>query len=387
MMKKITLLFLLIPFLLLAQNSTQEIQDTLDQNATLIDQFAQLAPMGINPYLTVFLTSLTAKIGFHNDFVATNPFFNNWFITILFGVLFLFTASVGTVFKTNKATAPIALVDNYLSNHAALLINGFIMLAPTIFSSDSLHEEVVYQAGFLSVSLKTILVLITSMYFLVIVMSVRFFLDILIFFSPFPLIDSALEISKIIVSLIFVFISIISPMLSVIISVLMFIVALIFYRRSVRLIQKTKYLIIYPILNLFRSKEKILTNGESFSILIYTANPTEKIKKGRIVRLEKENEKFYIVKNRFLRSNIKEEIDFSDFTIDQKSLSIKIMSKDENIAIILNRSYHKYIEEIAETLGITIETKANEKIPLNTKLMHRLKNMFQKNDITELKAM
>ncbi|TPN86913.1 hypothetical protein [Aquimarina algicola] len=386
-MKKITLLFLLIPFFLLAQNSTQEIQDTLDQNATLIDQFAQLAPMCINPYLTVFLTSLSAKIGFHNDFVATNPFFNNWFITILFGVLFLFTASVGTVFKTNKATAPIALVDNYLSNHAALLINGFIMLAPTIFSSDSLHEEVVYQAGFLSVSFKTILVLITSMYFLVIVMSVRFFLDILIFFSPFPLIDSALEISKIIVSLIFVFISIISPMLSVIISVLMFIVALIFYRRSVRLIQKTKYLIIYPILNLFRSKEKILTNGESFSILIYTANPTEKIKKGRIVRLEKENEKFYIVKNRFLRSNIKEEIDFSDFTIDQKSLSIKIMSKDENITIILNRSYHKYIEEIAETLGITIETKANEKIPLNTKLMHRLKNMFQKNDITELKAM
>ncbi|MBO0589980.1 hypothetical protein I2486_01045 [Cellulophaga sp. E16_2] len=90
--------------------------------------------MAINPYITTFLTSLCSKLGFHNDIVPINPFLNNWFVLILFGVLFLSTALVGTVFKTNKATASIGLADNYLSNHAALISNGFVMLAPIFFS-------------------------------------------------------------------------------------------------------------------------------------------------------------------------------------------------------------------------------------------------------------
>ena len=59
----------------------------------------------------------------------------------------------------------------------------------------------------------------------------------------------------------------------------MFIMAIIFYKRSMRLINKTKYLIIYPILNLFRSKEQILTNGKTFSILVYVSKKSTKIKK------------------------------------------------------------------------------------------------------------
>ena len=251
MREKIFLLILLLPFLLFAQTENTEIQQVLTQNVSLIDQFSQLAPMAINPYITVFLTSLCAKLGFHNDFVATNPFFNNWFILILFGTLFLFTALVGTVFKTNKATAPIGLADNYLSNHAALIINGVVMLASSFFADTP--NEVVYQAGFISISLKTLLVLATSMYFLVIVMSVRFFIDTLIFLSPIPFIDSILEIIKIIVSIIFVVISIVSPITSVIVSIIMFITALIFYRKSIRFVSRIKYLFIYPILNVFRN--------------------------------------------------------------------------------------------------------------------------------------
>ncbi|WFO16124.1 hypothetical protein M601_021105 [Cellulophaga baltica 4] len=256
-MKKLVLLLLIvlsIPFVLFSQTDASQIQQTLTQNFSLVDQFSQLAPMAINPYITIFLTSLCSKIGFHNDFVATNPFFNNWFVLILFGALFLFTALVGTVFKTNKATAPIGLADNYLSNHAALIINGFVMLAPTFLSDNPAHDEIVYQASFFSISLKTILVLAVSMYFLVIVMTFRFFIDILIFLSPIPLIDTILEVSKIVLSIVFVLISIISPITSVIFSGIMFIVALFFYRKSIRLVTRIKYLLVYPILNVFRKK-------------------------------------------------------------------------------------------------------------------------------------
>jgi hypothetical protein len=384
MREKIFLLILLLPFLLFAQTENTEIQQVLTQNVSLIDQFSQLAPMAINPYITVFLTSLCAKLGFHNDFVATNPFFNNWFILILFGTLFLFTALVGTVFKTNKATAPIGLADNYLSNHAALIINGVVMLAPSFFADTP--NEVVYQAGFISISLKTLLVLATSMYFLVIVMSVRFFIDTLIFLSPIPFIDSILEIIKIIVSIIFVVISIVSPITSVIVSIIMFITALIFYRKSIRFVSRIKYLFIYPILNVFRKKETILTNGKSLSILVYLKKGTKKFKKGSNARIEKQDDKIILSQRRFIFGSKEEEIVLKGSILSQTHLDTKIINEERKLSLILNRSYHSFIYEIAKELNIDIKERDTLKLELNKGALSKVKNMFDKSDIAELKS-
>ncbi len=370
----------------MAQETGSDVQSALDQNRSLVEQFAQLAPMGINPYVTVFLTSLCSKIGFHNDFVATNPFFNNWFIVILFGILFLFTALVGTIFKTNKATAPIGLADDYLSNHAALIINGFVMLAPTILSDAPILGEIVYQAGIISVSFQTVLILIVSTYFLIIVMTVRFFTDILIFLSPIPLIDSILEIIKIVVTAAFVFISIISPVTSVVISGLMFLTALLFYRRSRRLVTKTKYLIIYPIFNFFRKKNTTLENGQSLSILVYINNKTQKMKAGTTARLRKRSGKFYLFKKRLLRSNIEEKISLESYFLSQTHLNTYLTNESESLSFILNRSYHEHIDELAEILDIEIRKRAEFETSFNKGVLYRIKNMFNKIDMAELKT-
>ena len=387
-MKKALLILLLLPLFLIAQDDNLEIQGAITQNSDLIEQFAQLAPMGINPYATVFITSLCAKLGFHNSFVATNPFFNNWFVLILFGLLFSFTSIVGTLFKTNKATAPLAIADNYLSNKAALIINGFVMLAPTFLSNNPVGNEIVYQAGFLSIDFKTVMILIASMYFLIVVMSVRFFIDILIFLSPIPLIDSFLEVFKIIITIGFVIISIFSPMLSVIIAGLMFLVSIFFFKRSVRLVNKTKYLIAYPILNIFRNKDSVLTNGESFSILVFTADKTSKIKKGQIVRLEIQDDKFWLIKRRFLLSNIKEEITFKGCQLSQNQLNINLITETGEVFLIINRSYHRYIDDLSKTMNVEINKRSKSlNINLNNTFMSKLKNMFNKKDIAELKSL
>ncbi|MBA6314628.1 hypothetical protein [Cellulophaga baltica] len=386
-MKKLVPLLLIvlsIPFVLFSQTDASQIQQTLTQNFSLVDQFSQLAPMAINPYITIFLTSLCSKIGFHNDFVATNPFFNNWFVLILFGALFLFTALVGTVFKTNKATAPIGLADNYLSNHAALIINGFVMLAPTFLSDNPAHDEIVYQASFFSISLKTIIVLAVSMYFLVIVMTFRFFIDILIFLSPIPLIDTILEVSKIVLSIVFVLISIISPITSVIFSGIMFIVALFFYRKSIRLVTRIKYLLVYPILNVFRKKDTILTNGTTLSILVYINKETKQFKKGKVARLEKRDNQIFLLQKRFLLAHKEEEITLENCYLTQTHLDTNLTNEIGDTSLILNRSYHKFIDEIAKELQVDIRKKATLSLNLNTGFLAKLKNMFTKSDIAEL---
>ena len=385
-MKKFLLITILYPLLLQAQTGDLEVSETISQNSALVDQFAQLAPMGINPYLTVFLTSVCSKSGFHNDYVATNPFFDSWIVLSLFGLLFFFTALVGTVFKTNKATATIGLIDSYLSNKAALIINAIVILTPTIISNDPSHSEIVYQAGFLSISFKTSLILGVSLYFLIIVMAFKFFIDILIFLSPIPFIDAVLEVVKIIIAAAFIIISIISPVTSVIIALLMFFVSLFFYRRSVKLISKTKYLIVYPLLNLFRSKDTKLTDGKKLSILVLTNTKIGKLKKGVIVRLQETDDGIKLIKKRFLLVDISQEIDLSKFYFKQNHLNTIMIDESEDKSLVLNRTYHKYLNELSEKYNIEIRNKRELKLNVKMGFIKKIKRFFKKGDIAELKS-
>ena len=58
--KGILLIILLIPFLTFAQEN-ESAMHTVKANRDLVAQLGQLLPMGINPYATVFLTSILSK--------------------------------------------------------------------------------------------------------------------------------------------------------------------------------------------------------------------------------------------------------------------------------------------------------------------------------------
>jgi hypothetical protein len=383
-MKKVIFILMVFPFLFQAQTDSLQIQRTINENSELVEQFAQLLPMGINPYLTVFLTSVCSKFGFHNDYVATNPFFDSWIVLVLFGILFLFTALVGTVFKTNKVTATIGLVDTYLSNKAALIVNIIIILVPIFFSNESINDEIIYQAGFLTISLKTLLILIISIYFLIVVMAIKFLIEILIYFSPIPFIDSILEIFKIVISVIFIITSILNPAASVAVALMIFLISLFFCKRAFKLISKAKYLFVYPLLNLYRSKEKKLKDDEVFSILVLTNSRVGKLKKGIIVRLQETNSKFYLIQRRFLLSNVIQEIDLKAFNFNQNHLHTIISNYDNSKSIVLNRSYNKYLTEFSEKFNIDIGKR--RELHLNLSILKKLKTFFNKNNIDEFKS-
>jgi hypothetical protein len=304
----------------------------------------------------------------------------------LFGLLFFFTALVGTVFKTNKATATIGLIDSYLSNKAALIVKAIVILAPTFISNEPSHSEIVYQAGFLSISFKTLLILGISLYFLIIVMAFKFFIDILIFLSPIPFIDAVLEVVKIVIAAVFIIISIISPVTSVIIALIMFLVALFFYRRSIKLISKTKYLIVYPLLNMFRSKETKLTDGKNLSILVLTNTKIGKLKKGIIVRMQETEDGIKLIKKRFLLDNITQVINLSNFHFNQNHLDTIMTDEDGNKSLVLNRSYHKYLDELSEKYNIEIRNKRELKLNVKMGFIKKIKSFFDKSDLAELKS-
>ena len=376
----LVIVLLILPLLLVAQETTAT--STIHQNTGFASMLAQLLPMGINPYATVFLTTVFSKFGLENQYVATNPFFDSWIVLLIFGGLFLFTSLVGTVFKTNKATAAIGLADNYLSGHAAIIINVFVILAPTFFTSS--ETTVLQEASFLSVSLKTLAILIVSIYFLVVVSSVRFFIDILIFLSPIPLIDSILEIAKIVVTFFFVLLAAIFPMTSAVIAVIIFLFSLVFYKRSIRSINQTKYLFVYPILNFF--KHELEMEETNFSIPVLIKVKTKKFKKGTVVQLKKDEGKVFLEQERFLAPNKKEAFNVSDCFIQPGQLKSKITNDSGSILILLNTTYYRYIPAIAAILNIPIAGEAFLNIESEAKTLTNLKQLFDGDDHQELKA-
>ena len=195
-----------------------------------------------------------------------------------------------------------------------------------------------------------------------------------------------LEIIKIVIAAVFIIISIISPVTSVIIAALMFFVSLFFYRRSVKLINKTKYLIVYPLLNLMRSKQKKLTDGENLSILVLTNKKYGKIKKGVIVRLQENQNSFELRQKRFLLPNITEKINLNEYTFRQNHLDIILSNDDESKSLVLNRTYHKYLDELSKDYNIEISERKEFKLNLNKSFIKNVKSFFNKSDIAELKT-
>ena len=139
-------------------------------------------------------------------------------------------------------------------------------------------------------------------------------------------------------------------------------------------------------MNLFRSKETKLTDGKNLSILVLTNTKIGKLKKGVIVRLQETEQGIQLIQKRFLFSNITQVIELSNFHFNQNHLDTIMSNEDEQISLVLNRSYHKYLDELSEKYNIEIRNRKELKINLKMGFIKKAKSFFNKSDIAELKS-
>ncbi|RRO12335.1 hypothetical protein [Flavobacteriaceae bacterium 14752] len=383
-MKKLIFLLILFPTILSSQE-LENPEDIISYNGTLIDQLAQVSSMSINPYTAVFFTSICSKFGIHNDYVKTHPFYNNWIVVSLFGFLFLFTLIVRPTLALSKFTNVIKLADEYLEDKAALVINGVIIILPIILSSNPSNDEVVLQAGIFSLDFKSILIIIATTYYLMVVLAVKYFIELLIFISPVPLVDSFLEVFKIVLTVILVFISIYSPVMAFIISLIFFIIGLFFYQRAKRLTDKVVYLFIYPVFDLMKNSDKILYDKENdLSIKILLINKTNKFKKGKILRLTKNNNEFGLEQKKLIRPNKFEPLEIKNCDIIQTDFNISIVAED-GTNFLLNRSFNKHIDFLIKEFDTENLIDKRVKLTKAKSFLGKIKNLFSKSDLKNFK--
>lgn len=386
MKTKLTLLLLLLMNSLWLTAQEEVAVETLDHNIEFVEMISTVSPVAVNPYLAVFGTAVLSKMGFHNDYIHNHPFYNNWFIVCLFGFLFAFTAIIGTFVKTNQVTGIIGNAEDFLETKASVLINLIVVVLPTFLNQDPVMQQTVVKAGFIILSLKVVLLLLITTYFIVVISTVRYFIDLLVFLSPFPLVDSILNLGKMGFTFGLVLLSTFYPIAGFVLTIIIFLISLLFYRRARRSIQRFKYLVLYPLYNMWRHKEKILTNGEQLSILVYNKTKYGKMKAGRIVRLEKEGERLFISRRKYFFFPHKVELDLNGAFIKKGVLFSSITDSDQTVNLLLSRSYKKHYIEIAAQLNIEYSEPENAAAANTASFWKRLKTFFNKKSLKELKT-
>ncbi|MBO0589982.1 hypothetical protein I2486_01055 [Cellulophaga sp. E16_2] len=101
------------------------------------------------------------------------------------------------------------------------------------------------------------------------------------------------------------------------------------------------------ILTIFRKKETILSNGNSLSILVLIIKETKTFKKGKIVWLEKRGNKVFLMKKTILLTHKEEEITLENCLLSQPHLDTNIINDLGDMSLILNWSYHKFIDNLS----------------------------------------
>ena len=79
-------------------------------------------------------------------------------------------------------------------------------------------------------------------------------------------------------------------------------------------------------------------------------------------------------------------IELSNFHFNQNHLDTIMSNEDEQISLVLNRSYHKYLDELSEKYNIEIRNRKELKINLKMGFIKKAKSFFNKSDIAELKS-
>ena len=111
-----------------------------------------------------------------------------------------------------------------------------------------------------------------------------------------------------------------------------------------------------------------------------------KLKKGKIVRLVETQNSVELIHKRFLMPNIIENINLSEFCFYQNHFNIILTNENKTKSFILNRTYHKYLNELSSKYKILIASKKEINISKSAGLLQKIKDLFYKSDIEKLKT-
>ncbi len=335
--------------------------DAISQFAKTSELLGPLTPLAMSPFFGITIlcgmTQLPEGWAFadwlsNNYLLGTNPVLNHpatfW--------IFLLLTIITSVPRFTKVTKPIAQALDWVESYAGL-ITSLVILGLGLIIVESAESsptiEQVAEAGILAWTLNAFLLVAATVNFLV-VKSVRFLFEMLIWISPIPFVDACFEITNKAICLALLMLYATSPTLAFFVNVLVFVVCLFVMNWAKRRVDYHWHIWLAPFIQwIYPAYGKF----DGKNLWVYCEQDFAPFKKYDCVHLYKWDDQWYLMRyDWFWRKT------FRTFSPDDlpmlevgKTRNALVLQQQVPVRFAFHRGYTKCLDEIAK--GLDISTK------------------------------
>jgi len=220
---------------------------TLMESLHLADWMGPLAPIALSPFFGLACLSGLAIWGQgwlpDNPLLAPDGPLNNVPVFVVFLVLTVLTS----VPRMTKVSKPIAQAVDQLETYSVIIILLIIKLLDSFGGPPAEAPVAMIQLGVFSFTAETLLI-VAMVVNLVVINSVRFFFEVLIWLTPLPAIDAVFEIANKTICAAMMAVYAFSPIAATVLNLLMLVAALVVFQWAGRRLTFFRTLFLDPVL-------------------------------------------------------------------------------------------------------------------------------------------
>ena len=389
-MKKLCLLLFTLWFLagiILADEkveavSRSSVTEDLTRGQQLVEQFqlteilGPLAPIALSPYFGLMCLSgaaLLVQEGLlpENRFLSSSDILGQESIFAVFLLLTLFTSLP----RFTKVSKTLAQAADQLETYSSIVAFALIYyISQQNGASTSLVDPHLVHAGIFSTS-KEVLIMAAIAINIIVINTVKFFFEMLVFISPIPAIDACFECLNKAFAAGLMALYIFSPMLATGVNVLIFFVCLTLFRWVHRRVVYFRSLLIglfwkakeLPSANRFLEK----TEDRTFVLPVFLKRPAIGFKKCSRYHLIVDRKGVSLEDSRWMRTAVRKQFSSPNAGVSLESgiLQHTISFGAEEVVVTFTRHYDPFIQRIGELLQA--ESKVKAQASLRTSLMEK----------------
>lgn len=330
---------------------------SISQFVKTTELLGPLTPIAMSPFfgITVLsgLTQIPENWPFadwlsNNHLLGNNPVLRH---PITFW-LFLVLTAVTSIPRFTKVTKPIAQSLDWVESYAGLITSLLIMaLGLWIVSPEQTTQQAVVEAGIVAWAFNAVLLVAAAVNFLV-VKSVRFLFEMLIWISPIPFVDACFEVLNKFLCLGLLLFYAFSPTLALLVNLVIFLACVVILRWAQRRVNYHVHLWLEPIIQWwFPSYHQF----DGHNLWVYCEQDFPPFRKYDRLHVYKWEDEWYL-----MRYDLFWKKKFRTFTHDDLPMleadgtrCVLILQQQVPIRFVFHRGYAKVLNQIAENLGIS----------------------------------
>jgi hypothetical protein len=340
-------------------NAELLVADQLAQSVNAAEWLGPLAPIALSPFFGISLLSALAMWG--PDWMPTNRFLessqalnNGWMFTV-----FITLTVVTSLPRLTKVSKPIAValdrVETYGSIITLLVIR--IMADPTADAIPIETPEVaiggvtIMQAGVVSMT-ADVLFGIAMVFNIIVVNSVKFFFEFLIWLTPVPLIDALFETANKSFCAALMGLYAFSPTLATILNLVILFACAIALRWINRRVRFYRSMLFDPLLNVIFSSRGVPKDPE---LVVFPATPLQPFAPRSCLKLRSTDDHWHLTEDRLLLGRLEKKIPHAQARLEIRTglltNTLVVFEGDQEIATLtFSRRYNAQLQQMAALL-------------------------------------